>query len=119
MLVISHTKSNNAYHCCRRELYRQRLPRISKEETVHSDLHCIAEYQETNPHAIDAEMLTGGQTGETESVCNSCERFFTGVSRMDSVDIGFEGMARGKGKESIRVTPLIQCEWSRFGEKFE
>lgn len=37
------------------------------------------------------------------SVCHRSE-----FSRMDSVDIGFEGRAKGKGRRSIRVTPLIQ-----------
>lgn len=66
--------------------------------------HSVGEYQETNPHATNAELLTGVQTRKTDSVRNHLHRYEISVchrsefSRMDSVDIGFEGRAKGKGR---------------------
>lgn len=98
---------------CREPCVVKNFPFNSRKKKMYDRIaHSIGEYQETNPHAMNAGLLTGVQTGETDSVGMQSPRYEISVchrsefSRMDSVDFGFEGRAKGTGR---RVSESPHC----------
>lgn len=67
MLVISHISLFAIIENC----VVKDLPYESREKKMYSRIaHSIGEYQETNPHAMNAELLTGVQTKRSPYAIN-------------------------------------------------
>ncbi|CAP81092.1 hypothetical protein PCH_Pc12g14650 [Penicillium rubens Wisconsin 54-1255] len=82
----------------RRAGWTDPLPHLGTSRHTGVTGHLQGVKGETNPHAINVELLTGGQTGTwIPSTIRVKSLSQEQGSRIDSVDIGFESRAKGKG----------------------